>query len=702
MPIEPRIEQRDDGVNGIRVFDPIDRQEYYFETPESVVPRPAATNEFIAPLDTAARIRTSELVLPDFTTVYVRDSEGAIVQEVQHLSSVALEDDGWYTLELTTPIKLYLRVRGPLTITNSAYTEVSCEQTRTVFIGARSFHEQPAGTIETPADPTSVMEAISYFGSALKTASCERSYPTLRGHPPLIEVGDDCDEVTVPDGLAKPDVGVSIHVSPTWESVFAIAPLAYYLGAQVNPTTGPAELRTTAGVREPLDTPTLHSAVNRVLRHVLTLDCCTRCDGIYNVALAERETILERTKIDFSTLYDQPLAEQLGSYLDIPWETVSEIVPTWELAATITDDIQNVQMLPFLADSLALLSAPESERTVREPVDANPEVEANIESFLRVTTSATRGDDGWAVNREVQHRPTPTTDALAQTWVGPRTTAPPEWNWTLSAAHHNRLSRAQTEGNLEIAVVLNDIKMQQEKDLVDDTYRGNSPFDVTIYDHPSTDELATALEADLDFLHYIGHIHRDGMECIDGLLDVHDLDTVGVDAFFLNACASREQGLALLERGSIAGVVTSTAIGNSGATELGVTFARLLDAGFTVYSALDIARNQSEQGLRYSVIGDGRLAVSQSDSGVQNLIKLHANENAEDEYTLFLDSHPSTGNRVGTCILPHIAGNNQYYLCYGAVGEFYVSTEELRQFLSMGRSPVQYEDERYWSDEIDL
>lgn len=702
MPIQPRIEQRDDDVDGIRVFDPIDRQECFFETPFSVVPRTVSTDTFFAPLDTAAQICTSELVLPELTTVYVRDSSGAMVEEVQHLSSTTLEDDEWYTLELATPIKLYLRVRGPLTITNSAYTEVTCETERTIHIGARSFHEQPAGTIQTPADPLSVMEALSYFGSALKTTSCERSYPTLRGHPPLVEVVDDIDSVAVPDGMVRPETGVSIHVPQTWESVFAVAPLAYYLGAEVRPTTGPAELRTSAGLRHSLSTPDFHTAVNRVLRQVLTLDCCTRCDGIYNVRLAEREKLTDCTDLDFPSLYDQPLAEQLHSYLNISWDVISEIVPTWELSAMVTEDPENANILPFLADALSLVSSPGSKEAIREPVDPNPEVEADIESFLRGAAPTARGDDSWTSTSEEPHRPAPSSDALAQTWVGPRETAPPEWNWTVPQAHHNRLARAQTEGNLEIAVVLNDTDMRREKELVDDAYRGDSPFEVTIYDHPTTDELANVLQSDLDLLHYIGHIRRDGMECVDGVLDVNRLKTVGVDAFFLNACASREQGRALVERGGIAGVVTSTAIGNAGATELGVTFARLLDAGFTVFSALDIARNQSEQGLRYSVIGDGRLAVSQAESGVPCVVTLTDVSANEPEFRFEPEYHPSTGYRTGTSVMPHLTNNQNYYLAFGLPESFSATPEEVSEFLSLENCPFFRNGELRWSDTLSV
>ena len=35
--------------------------------------------------------------------------------------------------------------------------------------------------------------ALSTLSSALKTTSVERSYPTLRGHPPALELGDALD-----------------------------------------------------------------------------------------------------------------------------------------------------------------------------------------------------------------------------------------------------------------------------------------------------------------------------------------------------------------------------------------------------------------------------------------------------------------------------------------------------------------------------
>jgi hypothetical protein len=45
-------------------------------------------------------------------------------------------------------------------------------------------------------DAEDVMMAILTFRSALKTTSPERSFPTLRGHPPAIELND---RLEIPD-----------------------------------------------------------------------------------------------------------------------------------------------------------------------------------------------------------------------------------------------------------------------------------------------------------------------------------------------------------------------------------------------------------------------------------------------------------------------------------------------------------------------
>ncbi len=677
------------------------------ETPSPVSPSPADTAPFAVPIDTAARIETTAIRLPDVAAVYVVNGSGEMISEVQHFSSVDFprpeERDDAYVVEMATPVKLCLRVSGAFTVTNVAYTEIEFEREEAVTIGVRSYHQHPAGTIRTPTDPESLMEAVSYFGSALKTTSCERSYPTLRGHPPLVEPAASVD---VPDGIDRPATGVELLVPETPGAVCAVAPLAYYLGATVRSSDGgPARLRTGTGNAVQLSDPDVYTAAGRVLRRALTLDCCTRTEGLYSLSLAERRRIEALTDLDFEALYDLPLGEQLDAYLSIPWDVVSEVVPTWELRAIVAGsaEAEGVRTLPFLADALALVSPPDRAASASTPVSVDPET---IDSFLRSGRSndgscptardedSSPGDDPLAATRVVDG------EAMGETWVGPTESVPVGRSWTMPTAHHHRLARAETEGELEIAVVVNDPEMAREGEFVDRTYRRDSPFDVSTYWEADRGTLADVLRSDYDLLHYVGHIRSGGMECPDGLLDARALPdgSVGVDAFFLNACASRDQGVALIERGGVAGVVTSAAVGNAGATELGATFARLLDAGFTVYSALNIARTESAQGHQYSVLGDGRLAVSQAESTVPNLV--HVDETGPDRYELRLELHPGTGGGVGSIFVPHIADNEDYYLCYGSTNRFELDGDTLSEFLSFQDCPVLLDEKLRWSADL--
>ncbi len=144
---------------------------------------------------------------------------------------------GNYSIEHCTPIKLYVQVESELSVTAS-FDHIALEfgSETEVFIGGRSSHRGPAGTVTTTTNPADVMAAISAFGSALKTISPERSFPTLRGHPPTIELGE---ELHVPEELRPTETGIQIEVPPEYEYVFPAAPLAYYLGAKLVPGTAP-------------------------------------------------------------------------------------------------------------------------------------------------------------------------------------------------------------------------------------------------------------------------------------------------------------------------------------------------------------------------------------------------------------------------------------------------------------------------------
>src|SRR5699024_7298273 len=238
---------------------------------------------------------------------------------------------GSYIIELHTPIKLYLRVEGPLTVrADFEQTSIEFSDMTTVVVGARSYHQHPAGTVTTTSDPEDVMAAVSTFGSALKTFSPERSYPTLRGHPPTVEIGD---ELSIPTDLTPPETGVIIELPPELKYIYPAAPLAYYLGAEMVPGSGP-RLRAGSDFEYALDSGRgFETEVEQVLKQVFMLDCLTREEGLYDTDLHERRAIESDlaldTEFDSAALYDASPADRLATYLDIPFEIIEPHLPEW-------------------------------------------------------------------------------------------------------------------------------------------------------------------------------------------------------------------------------------------------------------------------------------------------------------------------------------------------------------------------------------
>ncbi|MFB6253272.1 MAG: hypothetical protein ABEI06_01520, partial [Halobacteriaceae archaeon] len=522
-----------------------------------------------------------------------------------HFASLNL-DKGKYTLEFSTAIKTYIQVDSAITLEADDETmKIDFGSSTDITIGSRSRHEHPEATITTTKDPADIMEAVSYLGSAMKTFSPERSYPTLRGHPPLIEFGD---ELNVPDSLSKPETEITIEIPATLKHIFVSAPLSFYLGATLTKGETP-KIKTSNGFEYALaDITDFETSVAQILKQVFFLDCVTRTEGLYQVDLEERNKIESKVDLDFDALYQQSPAKRLESYLTVDFETIRPHLPEWELTTHLAPEYDNLEILPFVINDLAIIRSPaaEDETTKSEQAKA-------VEEFVR-DDAFTRSAGETTTGTVTSIQPTET-ESIDQAWIGDG--APIGASKPTKTAFTNRLERTKAEGDIDITVICNDTQMEEERDIVAETYgdRENLPFDITMYHEVSTQGLRTLLQEPTDFLHYIGHIDDDGFECVDGKLDTNTLDSVAIDAFFLNACQSYSQGMNLIESGSIAGVVTLSEVLNSGAVEVGSTFARLLNRGFPFRTALNIAKEESIVGHQYSVVGDGNLSLTQPESG---------------------------------------------------------------------------------------
>lgn len=691
--------------SGIEVIDRIERRRYRLHTPEAVSPGVADTDSFQFPVGQAIALETSELALPQAVNVFARDADGEMVAEVEYLDQAALPE-GRYTLEPTTQIKTYIEVESAVDITtNVTQTRIDFGSPTTVLLGARSRHRRPATTLTTTEDPRDIMRTVEAFGAGLKTTTAERSYPTMRGHPPAVEVGEELD---IPASVQPPDTGVRLEVPLNLSYILPATPLAYYLGADV--VQGPVpRLVTDDGFTHPLTGPEgFETAVKRTLKQVFLLDCVTRTEGYYELDLHERAAVEPLVDLDFQALYGQSLAAQLEAYLDVPYELIAEHVPRWRLTAHAEPAAESVEQLPYVVDDLAVVRTTEAPGTTTVEAagitDGGRPDNTRGEVFTRsVSAEAGEGtirsaDDSPASSAsESSYVTLGSTDSLGQAWIGDG--VPVGASKLTASAFENRFDRERTDGDIAITIVQNDARMDEERGLVDDVYgsREKLPFEVDVRRDLTVAELRETLQERTDFLHYIGHTDEEGFDCVDGKLNAETLDHNSVGAFLLNSCNSYEQGLELIESGAIGGIVTLNDVLNNKAVSMGGLVARLLNTGFPLRAALDVASGESIIAGQYTVVGDGGVTVTQPASRNPTLLQI---TEVADEYEVDVISYATDDSDTGSLFFPYIAEEEEYYLLPGQIDTFCVSEEELQEFLRLENMPVQIDGSLVWSYDI--
>lgn len=702
--MHPVVTERPDGP-GVRVVDPVEKSYEELHTPGPVDPARCSTGAFHFPVDLAVAVETPWVRTPYVVDVWVRTADGDLVADTANDGSLAVPARA-YNVELSVAgVKLYLAVESGVEVRPvDQQTEVRFGGPTRVTVGARSFHERPAGTVTVTDDPADLMDALSLFGSALKTRSPERSFPTLRGHPPLIERGDAFE---APDGLDAPETGVRIEVPPEREAVFPVASLAYYLGATVAPA-GEPRLVADGTVHDLDGAAGFEATVARVLRQTFLFDCVVRTEGYYTVDLRERrelEAALDRD-LEFAALYDLPLAERVNRYLSVPYETVEEVVPTWRLTADVAPEPEYAPALPFVADKLAVVRC-ESSRPTATP-EAQP---AFLDDFYRAQgpgeeprglspDGGTATGAGGAVEERVEVVHPAPTDSHEHVWFGDG--VPLGANKASVEAFRRRVGRSpESTPTIEVDVVANDPGMDAERDVAE-AYesREHVAVDVDSTRDATRSELRERFERGADFLHYIGHIDGRGLQCSDGYLDAGTIGAVNTDTFLLNGCRSFAQGQQLVAAGAVGGIVTLDYVHNSVATRIGRTISLLLNAGHSLGNAAGLVAEEVAGGLQYVIVGDGSVEL------IEPARKTPVVWDATPEgpgWETVIEAYPSNAADLGTLFTPYLGENDVRYLNTGRIGPIRVSSSQLRESLGRELLPVRYEGEfvgsKHFSDE---
>jgi hypothetical protein len=677
-----------DDQHGVEIVDRVEQERCLIRTSEPISPEPAGEQGFRFPVDRAMRLRVTEMSLPNVAGMFVRDDSGEIIQQIQRPAEEQLPRDS-YDLELITQFKTYLQVTSEFEVVSDASKfRIDFDSATDIIVGARGNHERPTTTITTTDAPIDMMAAIETFGSALKTMAPDRSLPSLRGHPPSVKLGDSLD---VPSSLERAASGIRLELPARREAVYVAAPLAYYLGAEVEPGPTP-KLVTETGFEHSLSGQFgFETAVERTLKQVFFLDCVTRTEGLYKLDLHERTEVEQLIDLDFADLYEQSLAAQVAAYLEIPYEVLAEHIPDWRLTTHVEAVPETIEQLPFVVDDLAVVRT----NTSGAAVSNGPMVpDAPTDEVL------TRSADGKSSSGSAEYVEPRASDSLEQAWIGED--IPIGASKLTREAFDNRLDRAPIEGDISITIVLNDSRMDEERDLVDQAYgnRESLPFEIDVRRDVAVEELREILQEDIAFLHYIGHTEADGFECPDGKLDARTLEHTGVQAFLLNACNSYEQGLGLIEAGGVGGIVTLNDVINEGAVRIGETVARLLNTGFPLRGALTIARDESVLGGQYIVVGDGGMTVAQPASGTPYLMELE--RASAGGYDAEIETYTTDVTGLGTMFIPYTNDDEEYYLSSGSIASFHMTEAELLQYLQMENFPVRIDGELYFSKSLEL
>jgi hypothetical protein len=698
------IEPLSDG-EGLTVTDHIENTQFEVYTDRAVEPVASPEDSHYFPVDTSVTVETASVEIPRVAVVETRCGDGTLLTRGD---SYRMPGGTYHVGIDPAPTKLYLAFECGFSVsTTDRTTRIDLDAPTEVTLGFRSLHQVPAGTVETPTDPESLMEAVSLLGPALQPPSPERSFPTFRGPPPLIEPGD---ELRVPDRIEPLDSGVRIVVPPTYEYLYPVVSLAYYFAADVVPGDRPRIEGD--GWSYPLE-PDFEHRTAEVLRQSFHFDCLARTEGFYPVDLHERETT--DLDLDWGRLYDLPLAERLGEYLAVPFERVEPELPQWTLTTDVRPDPGNVEMLPFVAGELSIVRSPQTATPVTASEGGGvglfrgPSAEAATlgpDEFVRggAGTAPVRGADTSTDGDEVPGdadfvRPEPV-DTVEHAWVGDG--VPLDANKATLDAYHRRLEAGAVEqSRISVLVVCNDEQMREEGEVAD-LYglRDMVQFDIEVRHDLTRAEMRDVLQSDVDFLHYVGHVDDRGMQCTDDYLDLTDEDLdVGVSAFLLNACQSYRQGEALVHRGSRGGIVTLSDVANSPATQLGRIVARLMNSGFNLRTALHVAKRELITGHQYIVVGDGGTTICQSRSGSAVVIDLSKECESWNVSTSVFPNGPHANGSLTTSNLDSDVSN---YYVPTTIEHYNICTEELSKFLNLETAPIFDSSGLTWTDEFEF
>ncbi len=558
----------------LRVRDALDGTEIRLVLDREPDPQPALTELFPFPVDGAISLETGSISVPDYSAVSVRRAEGEFVARLNEPMELPR---GSYCFDISGVTKVLVRAPDVTVSTtgmvDSGAVDIEFDRPTTVALGARSLHSRPEATITVPDDPAALAEVISVLGSSIKEFSPERSWPTLRGYPPLIERGDALD---IPSPLVRPDTGVEVVVRPEYADIYRLSTLSYYLGARMVIGDAPA-IRLDTGYVESLPTgdSALEARAEELLRTWFFLDTLARTEGYVPSDRYEYQQVGPELPFYPPNLADLSMSDRLMEYLEVDPATVAPYAPDWPTEAVLRPGPAGAELLSHLAHVLA---------PVR--VRGSPEPDRPGAPVALATSPRFAPTGG---------TPSPDDDPL------------PAGTFALTpACYENRLRRETTaRGEVRVvALVESPERATAVRRAIADPAVPEGIGDWEVLDRPDAETVATVLsDPDVDVAYCGLPVGGGEVVAADGAVVLADLDEAPALTVF-EGTDRVGGGLAAVENGGLGSVVVAEAPSSTGLRSV----VALLAAGTSMSASVSLSGLADETRIR--CVGDPGVQVA--------------------------------------------------------------------------------------------
>ena len=602
------------------VHDALENEQLVLDLDSEPDPQPALIDLFPLPVDRAVSFEAESVSIPMYSSVSARDAAGEFVSS---LAEDCTLQRGSYGFDVTGVTKALVRVEDVAVdvtgMVGDGPVELRFDEPTTVTVGGRSLHTRPEATITVPDDPEALMAAVSMLGSSIAEWSPERSWPTLRGYPPRIERGETLD---VPSRLPAPDTGIEIAVPATFADVYRVAPLAYYLGADVVP--GGPEIRLDTGYVErlPADGPALEDRVSELLRVTLFLDSLARTEGYTPSDRYEYEAVGPELPFYPPTLAEYSMSERLMEYLEVDVSTVKPYLPAWPTEAVLRPGPAGMELLGHLAHVLAPIRVRGSAFDETHGSESSPAGQSRFRPLALAMSPYLHVDEV----------PSPDAELL------------PAGTAVLSrASYENYLSRPRpAEGEVHVAFVVDAAERAAAiRRAMSDPALPDGVGSVEIHHRPTAEELAAIVaDPDVDLLYCALPTDEDRVACPGGVVDFGDAEW-GPIAAVCEGSMTVTPAASAVESGAVGALAVDGTLDPDRIR----TLTGLLASGAPLAASVALARLPSVADVRLA--GDPAVTVVTPDKRHAPQI-LYVIPMLEDTHRIVRDSICSVQHRIGT------------------------------------------------------